>query len=99
VVVPEDAAWVPFVFSTPLEVTSGTTYAIVFLTNTGLSQTEIYGAGPYAGGKTWSYDSGWQDHDWEFAFQTWLVGAATVTPPTVAAAFGVASIRSEGLRR
>ena len=86
-VVPEVAAWVPFVFSTPLDVTSGTTYAIVFVTNTGLSQTEIYGAGPYAGGKTWSYDSGWQDHDWEFAFQTWLAGATTVLPPSMSAAF------------
>ena len=91
-VVPEVAAWVPFVFSTPLDVTSGTTYAIVFVTNTGLSQTEIYGAGPYPGGKTWSYDQAWGVHDWEFAFQTWLAGATTVLPPSMSAAFAAPSM-------
>jgi hypothetical protein len=86
--VPADPAWAPFVFPTPIGIASGATYAIVFVTH---SPNAIYYAGPYAGSKTWSYDGSWASHDFQFAFQTFL-GAATAAPPTVAMAFGAASI-------
>ena len=86
--VPADAAgaWVPFVFPTPIGIASGTTYAIVFVTD---RPNAIYYAGTYAGGKTWSYDGSWMGHDSEYAFQTFVAATA---PPTVAMAFGAASI-------
>ncbi|MGZ6315133.1 MAG: DUF7933 domain-containing protein [Candidatus Limnocylindrales bacterium] len=87
--VPSDPAWVPFVFPTPIGIASGTTYAIVFVTT---RANVVYFAGPYAGGKTWSYDSSWAAHDWQFAFQDWLILSATAAPPTIGMVFGAASI-------
>ena len=91
--VPADPAWVPFVISAPIPIASGTTYAIVFQP---AYANAFYFAGPYAGGKTWSWDGSWQAHNFQAAFQTWVLPDATVAPPTVAMAFGAASIAVGG---
>jgi hypothetical protein len=88
-------AWVQF-FPTPLvTITTGTAYAIVFTTG---SNVRICMADPYKGAQSWGYDSGWNHYGpegWSFAYQTFLA-AATAAPPTVAMAFGAASIPVEG---
>jgi hypothetical protein len=85
-------AWVQF-FPTPLvTITTGTAYAIVFTTG---ADVKVCMADSYTGAHAWAWDApNWLHYGQEgssFAYQTFL-GAAIAAPPTVAMAFGAASI-------
>ncbi|HEY5486988.1 MAG TPA: hypothetical protein VIK06_05010 [Candidatus Limnocylindrales bacterium] len=77
---PGTGAWVDFTFSSPPSVTAGTIYAIVFNMP---RYSHICGAGTYASGHAWDYDSAWFSYGGdagEFAFQTYVDAAAAPEP-------------------
>jgi hypothetical protein len=100
---PVNGAWFDADFSPTVQVTAGSMYAIVLHTSGGVGLGGTCDAGAYTRGEAWGSTDlvVWQTipdvtgHDvciTDLAFQEWVIPSAIAAPPTVAMAFGAASI-------
>jgi hypothetical protein len=100
---PVNGAWFDAVFSTPVQVTAGSMYAIVLHTSGAVRIGGTCDTGAYTRGDALGFrnDVGWETIPGvdafdsciaDFAFQEWVIPDALAAPPTVAMAFGAASI-------
>jgi hypothetical protein len=101
---PVNGAWFDAAFSPTVQVTASSMYAIVLHTSGGVGLGGTCDAAAYTRGEAWGSNDGgivWQTipdltgHDiciTDLAFEEWVVPSAIAAPPTVAMAFGAASI-------
>ena len=99
---PISGAWFDAAFSPTVQVNAGSLYAIVLHTSGGVRIGGTCVAGTYTRGEALGLRGGvWQTIPsvpafgsciTDFAFEEWVTAGATASPPTVAMAFGAASI-------